>query len=133
MILPVGYAVMTTMLAASGVTEPALRTRILDAARLPVTAALGKPVLFKVNHLARAGDWAFLYADMQDRGGKAVDLTGTPLGEAAAEGMASKACAVLLHRTGETWKAVETKVGPTDVAWDGWAAKHGAPPAIFRF
>jgi hypothetical protein len=132
MTLLTGTAVAMAMLA-TPVTDPAIRAPILDAARAPVSARLGKPVLFKVDHLAREGDWAFLYADMQDRGGTPIDLTGTPLAEAAAQGMASRSCAVLLHRVDGKWQAVESAVGPTDAAWEGWAVRHKAPPAIFRF
>ena len=128
-----GPSIAMTMLAATAQIAPADRAAILDAARVPVSARLGKPVLFRVNHIARQGDWAFLYADMQGPGGAPIDLADTPLADGAAEGMASRSCAVLLHHSGGGWKAVDSAVGPTDVAWEGWAARHKAPPAIFRF
>lgn len=111
--------------------EAATREAILDAARVPVAAVLGKPVLFKVEHLAVSGDWAFLRAEMQGPGGALVDYAGTPLADAAANGAASHTFAALLRRRGKAWVVVEKAIAPTDVSWEDWAKRHDAPPSIF--
>lgn len=126
---PIGTVLVMTMLA---VPAPAERAAILDAARAPVVARLGRPVLFKVDRLTRDGDWAFLLADLQDRQGRPIDYAGTPLADAAANGMVSKRCAALLRRAEGGWEVVESRIGPTDVAWEGWASEHRAPPSLFR-
>lgn len=111
--------------------DAATRKAILDAARVPAATTLGKPVLFKVSHLGLSGDWAFMRAEMQGPCGARVDYAGTPLADAARNGAVSSVFAALLHRRGNAWTVVDTAIGPTDVAWEDWAARHGAPSAIF--
>ena len=116
---------------AQATVDAATRRASLDGARVPVAAALGKPVLLLVSHLGVSGDWAFLRADMQGPGGAQVDFAGTPLADAARNGAVSRSYAALLRRQGEAWVVVDKAIGPTDVAWEDWARRHGAPPAIF--
>lgn len=125
-----GVAIMAAA-AATGTVDAATRKAILDGARVPVAEALGKPVLFRVSHLAASGDWAFLRAEMEGPGGAPVDYAGTPYADAAKHGMASRTYAALLRRKGNAWAVVDRAIAPTDVAWEGWATQHGAPPAIF--
>jgi hypothetical protein len=132
MTFPVTSMAVSLMSMAAATPEGGDRAAILDAARVPVVARIGKPVLFKVDRLVVEGNWAFLRADLQDRQGRPVDYAGTPLAEAWDNGVVSKSCAVLLHRTGDGWRVVESAVGPTDVIWAGWAAAHRAPPSLFR-
>ncbi len=119
--------------AAAPAIAPADRAAILDAARRPVAEELGRPPLFVVKTLRRDGDWAFLFADMQAAGGKPFDYAGTKKAEAARRGLVSHAYAALLRRQNGRWHVAEAAIGPTDVAWEGWAAKHGAPPSVFAF
>lgn len=117
--------------AATTQVDAATRKAILDSARVPVAEALGKPVLFRVGHLAVSGDWAFLRAEMEGPGGAPVDYVGTSMADAAQHGMASRTYAALLHRRGGSWTVVDKAIGPTDVAWEDWPTRHRAPPAIF--
>lgn len=117
--------------AATTQVDAATRKAILDSARVPVAEALGKPVLFRVGHLAVSGDWAFLRAEMEGPGGAPVDYAGTPLADAAKHGAASRTYAALLRRRGAGWTVVDKAIAPTDLAWEDWATRHGAPPAIF--
>lgn len=126
-----GYLVMATAATATAPVDGATRTAILDTARKPVASALGKPVLFRVAKLGVSGEWAFLHADMEDAGGKPIDFSGTPRADDAAHGVISRIYVALLHRTGSTWRVVANAIGPTDVAWEDWARRYGAPPAIF--
>jgi hypothetical protein len=125
----IGVAMMA--MAAQAPVDAATRKAILDSARVPVAAKLGKPVLFVVSHLGVSGDWAFLRAEMQGPGGAPVDYAGTPLAEDAANGAVSRTYAALLHRRGNAWEIVDTAIGPSDVAWEDWATRHGAPRTIF--
>lgn len=125
-------AAMAMVVAVPGVgDESAARTMILDAARGPAEADLGKPVRFLVKRLERRDDWAFLLADMQNPQGRRVDFAGTKFAGAAREGMVSDSYAALLHRTEGHWAVVDHATGPTDVAWEGWAKKHAAPAELF--
>jgi hypothetical protein len=121
---------MVATISAPAIT-PAERTDILDAARSPVSEALGKPVVFKVSTLNRSRDWAFLIATMEDRGGNLVDYSGTPKAAAAAEGIVSPIYAALLRQRNGRWVVVECAIGPTDVAWEPWAERYGAPNNLF--
>lgn len=119
---------------ASATTVPvdsATRAAILDSAREPVAAALGKPVLLKVLQLRVSGEWAFLRADMEERGGQPIDYAGTPKADAAAQGYVSRTYAALLHRVNGEWRVIANAIGPTDVAWEDWPTRYHAPPAIF--
>lgn len=117
--------------AAAGRIPPAERSAILDSARVPVASRLGKPVQFKVSHLCEKDGWAFLIAGMQERGGAPLSYAGTPFAEDAAHGVKSLDYVALLRRSGGRWQVVEQAIGPTDVVWIDWAARHRAPPAIF--
>lgn len=132
MTLPVTIMAASLMSITAAAPTGGTRTAILDTARAPVVARIGKPILFKVERLVVEGDWAFLRADLQDRNGRPIDYAGTPLADAWENGVVSKSCAVLLRRKGEGWQVVESAVGPTDVIWAGWAAAHRAPPSLFK-
>ena len=125
-----GWTALMIQVAAPAST-PAERSAILDAARRPVAEELGRPPLFVVRTLNREGDWAFLFADMQAAGGKPFDYAGTRKAEAARRGLVSHAYAALLRRRNGRWQVVEAAIGPTDLAWEGWPARHGAPGALF--
>ena len=108
------------------------RAAILDAARAPAERDLGKPVQFVVKQLEVLDAWAFVHARMQSPGGQAIDYAGTPYAEAAEHGLKSSSYAALLQRHGASWTAVTYSLGPTDVAWLGWAEQYGAPQALFE-
>jgi hypothetical protein len=124
--------VVAGILASTAPISGAERVAILDTARQPVVRQLGKPVKFLVRTLNRDGDWAFLVATMQDAQGRPITYAGTPLASAEAEGMISRDYVALLQRSGGRWRVVDQAVGPTDVAWEGWAVRYGAPAGLFR-
>jgi hypothetical protein len=107
------------------------RKALLDAARAPLEARLRQPVLFTVDQLGVAGDWAFLLAHMQGRDGQPVDFAGTSFEQAAKEGGMSRIYAALLQRRQGQWTVEAEAIGPTDVAWTNWAHDYGAPAALF--
>ncbi|MCW4461004.1 hypothetical protein OK349_04740 [Sphingomonas sp. BT-65] len=109
------------------------RNAILDAARIPVVEELGKPPVLVVRQLNRDGEWAFLFADMQQQGGAPFDYGGTRKAEAARQGFVSRSYAALLRKDDGGWRVVEAAIGPTDAAWEGWATKYGVPDKLFAF
>ena len=108
------------------------RVAILDAARKPAVDELGKPVQFVVKQIDVLEPWAFLHARMQSPGGQTIDYADTRYADAAAHGHKSSSYAALLKRQDDRWTVVAYSVGPTDVAWIGWAHEYGAPPALFE-
>lgn len=136
--LPIVEGVMVMLIAGSQsagaqAMDAAEQSALLDAARVPVSEALGKPPLLVVRQLNRDGDWAFLFADMQQRPGVPYDYSGTPKSEAARHGAVSRSYAALLRKGDEGWRVVECVIGPTDIAWEGWAAKYQLPASLFAF
>ncbi|WP_313537630.1 hypothetical protein [Sphingomonas sp.] len=117
--------------AAAAEVVPADRAAILDAAHHAIARRIGKTPRLLVRTLGHQGEWVFLVATMQDAAGRPISYAGTPLASAAAEGMISKDYVALFRRSGAGWRVIEEALGPTDVAWSGWAEKHGAPKAIF--
>ncbi|WP_135964762.1 hypothetical protein [Sphingomonas gei] len=107
------------------------RAALLDAARMPVQAELGRTPKFRVHQLHRDGDWAFLLATMQAADGKPFDFTGTPLAEAAQQGVVSRTYAALLRHKSGHWEVVAKAIGPSDVAWEDWSKRYGAPAKLF--
>ena len=107
------------------------RKALLDAARAPLEQRLHQPVLFAVDGLRVAGDWAFLRAHMQGAGGKPVYFAGTEFEEAASHGALSRVYAALLERKAGHWTIRAEAIGPTDPAWAAWAQTYGAPAALF--
>ncbi len=111
--------------------DQSTRAALLDAARAPATKELGKAPKFVVEQLRRDGEWAFLLATMQDADGKPFDYRGTHLAEAAQQGFVSRTYAALLRRGSDGWHVVVKAIGPSDVAWEGWAKQYGAPAGLF--
>ena len=84
------------------------------------------------DRIQRQGAWAFVTAHLRDAAGQRFDYAGTPLHTAAQSGGVSSLCAALLRRDGDGWQLVDLAVGPTDVAWEPWAATHKAPAGLFQ-
>lgn len=130
-----GLILMNSSQAAERIHTPeagsAEREVLIEAARTPLARKLGQPVRFDVQALNVGGDWVFLYARLQDAGGEPVDWSRTALAGAAGQGYVSPVYVALLQREGEAWALRAEAIGPTDVAWQDWPAKYGAPQALF--
>lgn len=113
----------TTSTEGQAIVQPALTKLVAD---------LGKPARLDVKGLRVSGEWAFVYAAIQTPGGQPIDYKDTPFADAAEAGMKSRTYAALLRGRGESWSLVASAIGPTDVAWSGWAREYGAPAAIFE-
>ena len=122
-------------LAQSAHTPPAggaERKAIMDALRVPCEADLGRKVIFQVQHLRVAGEWAFARVVPLQPGGKEIDYSRTKYAEAEAEGAFDAEGEALLRRSGETWKVVEWRFGATDTEVDLWLEKYRFPRAILN-
>lgn len=111
--------------------DTALRRDLMDAARVPVQADLGRPLLFMVNTLRTAGDWAFLMGTPLEADGRRFDWMRTPFARDWQADMMSDLVMVLLVRQNGQWRALEHVIGPTDVYWIDWVQNYGLPEALF--
>lgn len=102
---------------------------ILAASTADVNRQLGKPASLDPKGLNTASDWAFLNARILGANGDWIDYTGTPF----AEGSHSKNYYALARRGSDTtWTLVDTQVGPSDAADEGWPGRYGSPPVFWR-
>lgn len=108
------------------------RAAVLDSARDSIDKEIGRTVQFVVERLAVEGQWAFLYAHMQASDGGPVDYSRTSMAEAAEAGFVSQVYAGLLEKEDGHWVVRAQAIGPTDMAWQPWAADYGAPEALFK-
>ena len=102
------------------------RKAILDAARPRVLTDLGYsgPMLFKVDRLRVAGDWALLWA-------QAVTPSGAPIYKGCDP--VDEITLVLLRRVQGHWGLVRGGVACSGgVFWLSWPEETGAPAVIFQ-
>ena len=108
---------LAALLLANGFIVPppgsALRRAVLDGLRPAIEQRLGPTVEFKVTLVRVQGDWAFVVADPQRRGGKSIDgarIFGENFGNM--DGL--RVDAVLRKQHGR-WVVVDHAIGATDV------------------
>jgi hypothetical protein len=102
------------------------RAAVLSALRAPVSSDLKTAVEFAVTRARICGDWAFVIATPQHKGGGAIRWTGT-----VCAGDTSHLAGGLMRRHDTTWKLVEYALCPSDVAWSDWPEKFNVPQALF--
>jgi hypothetical protein len=108
------------------------RKAIMDALRTPVERELRRRVIFKVDHLNVQDGWAFMRGAPLQPDGAPMDYRGTPYQQAMDNGAFDDWICALLHRRGGEWRVLQYVIGATDVVYEGWDHRFGAPPAIFR-
>lgn len=108
------------------------RKALLDALRPLIEVDLGQALMFEVRTLRERGGSAFAAVSPRTSDGKPVDFAKTRHAQRLEDGVldGDTVYAILQHRDGR-WQVQEYVVGPTDVAWAGWAQDYGAPEAIF--
>lgn len=112
-----------------GKTDP-VRKQILDGLRPVVEKELRQPVIFEVRVLRVDGNWAFLDVTPRRPNGKPIDYRRTRYRDAVEAEAFDDAAQALLHREKSGWKVKEWVLGATDVPWEGWPRKHGAPGTV---
>lgn len=108
------------------------RKAIMDALRVPIEKQLGKPVVFKVEHLKVQNGWAFMRGVPKQPNGKAMDYRGTPFYQAYKDGFFSDFVCGLLRRQNNKWQVINYCLGPTDVPYVDWSERYKAPASIFE-
>jgi hypothetical protein len=102
------------------------RAALMDALRTPVSSKLNTVVEFVVEKAKVCGDWAFVIATPQRKGGGEIRWAGT-----VCAGDTSHLAGGLMRRRGPAWSLIEYALCPSDVAWVDWPQKFGAPRALF--
>ena len=108
------------------------RKAIMDALRFPVSTELKQKVIFVVTRLKVQKSYAFTIAQPQQPNGKRVDYSQTEYARAIKEGAFDDQVVALLKKRGKQWRVLTYNIGATDVVWEGWDKKYGAPAAIFK-
>lgn len=107
------------------------RQALMDAARGPIEAALGLPVIFVVSVLKTDGAWAYLQATPVNPDGTPIAWSRTRYADEMAKGVMSDVAMVLMARQANGWQVVDHVMGPTDVFWISWQQSYGLPEALF--
>lgn len=114
---------------ARGSTE---RAAIMDAARIPVSAALGQNLIFVVERLRSDGRFAWLQAVPHRPDGSPLNRESTRFAREWRGGFMSDIVMVLLRQVDGTWHVLDHGIGPTDVHWAGWMEEYGLPGTVFH-
>jgi len=105
---------------------------LLDALTPVVEADLGQAVSFTIDTVRVQNEWAWLVVQPQAPSGGAIDWTRTEYADQSLEGAldGGGTTYALLKRENGSWRVLDFVIGPTDVAYADWPAKHGAPAEI---
>jgi len=120
------------MKAANRVHRPNVSSEpILDAVRASVESTLGIKVVFVVDRMTMAGDWAFTSLHPRDAAGHRIDYRHTRIAKDFDPEQDSDLVGALVRRQGASWSLVEHALLPTDVYWEEWETKYKLPRALF--
>ena len=108
------------------------RKAIMDALRAPAERDVGRKVIFRVQHLRVAGDWAFARVVPLQPDGREIDYSRTKYAEAEAEGAFDAEGEALLRRRGGAWQVIEWRFGASDTEVDLWLEKYRFPRSILQ-
>jgi len=112
----------------------AMSQQLIDALTPVVSAEIGQPVALASSQVRVMNYWGYVVAQPTAPDGAAIDWSATALAQRAADGVLDsngQTHALLRYENG-AWRVLEHAIGPTDVAWIGWAATHGAPEELFN-
>ena len=106
------------------------RAAIMDALRVPVEKELKQRVIFKVERLRVAGDWAYARVSPTRPNGDEIDFSKTKYRKQVELGAFDPQGEALLQLDDEGWKVLEWAFGGTDVASAAWGDKYDFPSSI---
>lgn len=108
-----------------------VRAAILNSVRPVVEAEVGAPVEFEVYDLRVLGEWAFVSAHPQRKGGARIEWTYTRYQRFIDDGAFDEVVTALLRQTPNGWLVYEYDLGATDVVWTPWQDEFPVPPEVF--
>lgn len=109
----------------------ALRAALMDTARVPIEAEIGRKVIFVVSVLRTDETWAYLQAVPRNPDGSAINWAKTPFAKEMKQGVMSDVAMVLMRRVEGQWTVVDHVFGPTDVYWYSWVEQLDLPEQLF--
>ena len=108
------------------------RAAIMDALRAPAKKDFGRTVIFKVERLRVAGDWAYARVSPTLPDGGEIDYSKTKYRDQVEAGAFDPQGEALLRREDDEWKVLEWAFGGTDVASAEWGDKYRCPKALLE-
>ena len=108
------------------------RAAIMDALRIPAEKELKQSVIFKVDRLRVAGDWAYARVSPTRPDGDEIDFSKTKYRKQVELGAFDPQGEALLRLEDDGWKVLEWAFGGTDVASAGWGDKYRFPKSILE-
>ncbi len=106
------------------------RKAIMDALRVPAEKDLGRKVIFRVDHLRVAGNWAFARVVPLLPNGGEIDYSRTKYRTQLEEGAFDAEAECLLRRDGDEWTVLEWRFGATDTETQIWVEKYRIPKSL---
>lgn len=121
-----GSAAMTIKTPQPGSAE---RVAILDAMRPQVEAAMRGPVVFVIDTMNVAEDWAFVIGYPQRPDGSAIDPSETGYASEI-DYMDGLTTIALLRFANNRWNLIDLHTGATDASFTIWPQLFGVPGPI---
>ncbi len=109
----------------------ALRSTLMDVARVPIAAELGEQVIFVVSVFNTDDQWAYLQAKPVQPSGREINWANTPFAGEIQQGVMSDVAMVLMLRDGSEWRVIDHVMGPTDVHWFNWLEPYNLTKDLF--
>jgi hypothetical protein len=111
------------------------RKAILEIIRAPSQKELGQPIEFTVGTFNVLGNSCFLYANIQQPNGQAIDIKKVVkrdliMGEGK-EAFFANNIQVVLKKSKGKWTIVRRVLGCTDVCWSDWYVDLKLPKTVF--
>jgi len=102
----------------------------MDAIRVPAEKEFKQSVIFKVDRLRVAGEWAYARVSPTKPNGDEIDFSKTKYRQLIELGAFDPQGEALLRIEGGDWRIVEWVFGATDVPSAGWGAEHKLPKSL---
>ena len=108
------------------------RKAIMEALRVPAEKDLKQKVIFNVDILRVAGDWAYARVSPTRPDGGEIDFSKTKYQEQIEFGAFEPQGEALLRRDGDEWEVLEWVFGANDVPSAGWPDKYQMPKSLLQ-
>ncbi len=102
----------------------------MDALRVPAEKDLRQKVIFNVEILRVAGDWAYARVSPTKPNGDEIDYSKTKYREQIELGAFDAQGEALLRLEDDGWEVIEWVFGSTDVPSAEWPDKHDLPKSL---
>ncbi len=104
----------------------------MEALRVPAEKDLKQKVIFNVDILRVAGDWAYARVSPTRPDGGEINFSKTKYREQIEFGAFEPQGEALLRRDGDEWEVLEWVFGANDVPSAGWPDKYQMPKSLLQ-